>query len=37
VEAVLAQVPTRATDPAARVLPTQLVVRQSTGPARQPP
>lgn len=37
VEAVLAQVPTRATDPPARVLPTQLVVRQSTGPARQPP
>ena len=29
-EAVLAQVPTRAADPAARVLPTQLVVRQST-------
>ena len=31
VEAVLVQVPTRAADPAARVLATQLVVRQSTG------
>lgn len=34
VEAVVAQVHARAAEPPTRVLPTQLVVRRSTGPAR---